>query len=99
MSALIPKFFFSFGIGGIGGFLVGYATKKILKILLVIIGLYLLSLFYLMHIQIITIDTTKLWETSANTLTQIINFLGSTLVYLPISGSFALGFTLGIYKG
>ena len=99
MSAFIPQFFFSLGIGGIGGFLVGYATKKILKILMVIIGLYLLSLFYLMHIQIITIDITKLWETSANTLTQIINFLGSTLVYLPISGSFAMGFTLGIYKG
>jgi uncharacterized membrane protein (Fun14 family) len=99
MSALIPQFFFSLGFGGIGGFLIGYATKKIVKILMFILGLYLLSLFYLMHIQIITIDTTKLWETSANTLNQIINFLGSTLVYLPISGSFALGFILGIYKG
>ena len=99
MSALISQLLFSFGIGGIGGFLIGYATKKLVKILIIIMGLYLLSLFYLMHIQIITIDTTKLWETSANTLTQIINFLGSTLVYLPISGSFAVGFTLGIYKG
>jgi uncharacterized membrane protein (Fun14 family) len=52
-----------------------------------------------MQIEVIKIDTTKLLETSSNFVLQVINFLGSTVAYLPLSGSFALGFALGIIKG
>ena len=89
----------SLGIGGIGGFFIGFVTKKIIKILMIIVGLYLLSLFYLMNMKIITIDFTKLFATSSDVITQIISFLLQTLPYLPISGSFILGFVLGITKG
>lgn len=99
MIDILTQLFLSFGIGGFGGFFIGFATKKIVKILIVLVGLYLLSLFYLMHIEVISIDTTKLLETSSNILTQIFTFLVSTLTYLPISGSFAFGFVLGIIKG
>jgi uncharacterized membrane protein (Fun14 family) len=99
MLDILIQLLLSFGIGGFGGFFIGFATKKIVKILIVIVGLYLLSLFYLMHIEVITIDTTKLLEASSSILTQIINFLVSMLAYLPISGSFAFGFILGIIKG
>jgi uncharacterized membrane protein (Fun14 family) len=34
------------GIGGIGGFIVGYAFKKLLKIVAVIVGLFILALIY-----------------------------------------------------
>jgi uncharacterized membrane protein (Fun14 family) len=87
------------GVGGVGGFFIGFVTKKIIKILMVLVGLYVVSLFYLTHIEVIKIDTTKLLATSSSILTQIINFSVSTLAYLPISGSFAIGFTLGIIKG
>jgi uncharacterized membrane protein (Fun14 family) len=89
----------SLGIGGFGGFFIGFLTKKIIKILMIIAGLYLLSLFYLMNMKIITIDLTQLLATSSDIITQIINFLLQTLPYLPISGSFTLGFVLGITKG
>jgi len=89
----------SLGIGGFGGFFIGLVTKKIIKILMIFVGLYLFSLFYLMNLEIITIDITKLLAESSDIITQIINFLLTTLPYLPISGSFTLGFVLGITKG
>jgi len=89
----------SLGIGGFGGFFIGLVTKKIIKILMIFVGLYLFSLFYLMNLEIITIDLTKLLAESSDIITQIINFLLTTLPYLPISGSFTLGFVLGITKG
>ena len=99
MFDFFSQFILSLGIGGFGGFFIGFATKKIIKILIVLVGLYLLSLFYLMHIEVIKIDATKLMETSSGILSQIIDFSLSTLAYLPISGSFAFGFILGIVKG
>ena len=69
----------SLGVGGLGGFLIGFATKKIIKFLMVILGLYLLSLFYLMHIEVININITKLLENSSNIITQLANFLSSTI--------------------
>ena len=89
----------SLGIGGFGGFFIGLVTKKIIKILMIFVGLYLFSLFYLMNLEIITIDLTKLLAESSDIITQILNFLLTTLPYLPISGSFTLGFVLGITKG
>ena len=89
----------SLGIGGFGGFFIGLVTKKIIKILMIFVGLYLFSLFYLMNLEIITIDLTKILAESSDIITQIIKFLLTTLPYLPISGSFTLGFVLGITKG
>lgn len=89
----------SLGIGGFGGFFIGFVTKKIIKILMIIVGFYLVSLFYLMNMKIIAIDFTKLFATSSDVITQIISFLLQPLPYLPISGSFTLGFVLGITKG
>jgi uncharacterized membrane protein (Fun14 family) len=99
MFDFLSQFLLSFGIGGFGGFFIGFVTKKIIKILMVLVGLYVFSLYYLMYTEVIKIDTTKLLATSSNIVTQIINFSVSTLAYLPISGSFAIGFTLGIIKG
>ena len=99
MFDFFTQFLLSLGLGGLGGFLIGFATKKIIKILMFFTGLYLISLFYLMSIEVIQINTTKLLETSSSIITQAINFLLSTIPYLPISGSFTLGFILGITKG
>ena len=99
MFDFFSQLFLSFGVGGFGGFFIGFVTKKIIKILMVLVGLYVVSLVYLTHIEVIKIDTTKLLATSSNIITEIINFSLSTLAYLPISGSFAIGFILGIVKG
>ena len=99
MSDFFTQILFSLGIGGVGGFLMGYAAKKIIKILMVLVGLYALSLFYLMHMEVIELNSEKLLETMSSLVTQIIGFLSNTLAYLPLSGSFAIGFTLGMVKG
>jgi len=99
MNDIFTQILFSLSIGGVGGFLIGYATKKIIKILMVLLGLYALSLFYLMHVEVIKLNSEKLLETMSSLVAQIVGFLSSTLTYLPLSGSFAAGFTLGIVKG
>jgi uncharacterized membrane protein (Fun14 family) len=99
ISDFFTQILFSLSIGGVGGFLIGYATKKIIKILMVLLGLYALSLFYLMHVEVIKLNSEKLLETVSSLVAQIVGFLSSTLTYLPLSGSFAAGFTLGIVKG
>jgi uncharacterized membrane protein (Fun14 family) len=99
ISDFFTQILFSLSIGGVGGFLIGYATKKIIKILMVLLGLYALSLFYLMHVEVIKLNSEKLLETISSLVAQIVGFFLSTLTYLPLSGSFAAGFTLGIVKG
>ena len=79
--------------------MIGYATKKIIKIFMVLLGLYALSLFYLMHIEVIKLNSEKLLETTSSFVVQIVGFFFSTVTILPLSGSFAAGFTLGIVKG
>ena len=99
MIGIFNDLLFFLGFGGLGGFFIGFAIKKIIKILVVLIGLYLLSLFYLVNIEVIKINPTKFLETSSSFITQIFNFLLTTTPYLAISSSFTLGFLLGIIKG
>jgi len=99
MSDLFTNILFPLSTGGAGGFLVGYATKKIIKILMFFLGLGSLSLFYLAHIGVIDIHSQKLTEATSSLLTQAAGFFSATIAYLPFSGSFAAGFVLGIMKG
>jgi len=99
MSDPFTNILFPLSTGGTGGFLIGYATKKIIKILMFFLGLCSLSLFYLMHIGVIDINSDKLAEATSNLLAQTAGFLSATIAYLPFSGSFAAGFALGIMKG
>ena len=99
MNAAITQLFFSLGIGGIGGFLIGYATKKVVKIAMFVLGLFLLSLFYLMSENVITINFENLYVMISNFFDQTIVFVTNIIPILPISGSFACGFVLGILKG
>jgi uncharacterized membrane protein (Fun14 family) len=99
MSDLFTNILFPLSTGGAGGFLIGYATKKIVKILMFFLGLASLSLFYLAHIGMIDINGDKLAEATSSLLAQAAVFLSATTAYLPFSGSFAAGFALGIIKG
>jgi len=99
MSDLFTNIFFPLSTGGVGGFLIGYATKKIVKILMFFLGLCSLFLLYLMHIGAIDINSDKLAEATSSLLAQAASFFSATIVHLPFSGSFAAGFVLGIIKG
>jgi uncharacterized membrane protein (Fun14 family) len=99
MSDLFTNILFPLSTGGTGGFLIGYATKKILKILMLFLGLYSLSLFYLAHIGVIEINSEKLAEATSSLLAKTAGFMSAAIAYLPFSGSFLAGFALGIIKG
>ncbi|HEX9318516.1 MAG TPA: FUN14 domain-containing protein, partial [Nitrososphaeraceae archaeon] len=59
---------FSIGSGGVIGFLVGFAIKKVMKILAVIVGGFLAALIYLQSQSIININWDKLQSLSQSTV-------------------------------
>lgn len=85
--------------GGIGGFLAGYAIKKIIKIAMIFLGIGFLSLLYLSQKDLISINYGKVADGISTSLTGITSLLSTTMPLLPFTSSFAAGFTLGIWKG
>ncbi len=72
------------GGGFVVGALIGFALKKVLKIIAVIVGLFFAVLVYLQYQQIVNINLNKLQATSqnaatilANTTTQISNHINN----------------------
>ncbi|AIF82805.1 hypothetical protein NTE_00727 [Candidatus Nitrososphaera evergladensis SR1] len=102
----------SVGVGGVAGFVMGYAIKKILKIVMVIVGLFLAALAYLASQNVITINWDKIGAASTSTLVGLQNAtIGATPgaadqvmmamanIGIPLTGSFAAAFALGFMKG
>jgi uncharacterized membrane protein (Fun14 family) len=61
------------GGGFVMGILIGWALKKVIKLLAIIIGLFLAGLAYLQYQQIATINWDKLQTISQSTITTITN--------------------------
>src|SRR5918992_2459923 len=61
------------GGGFFVGVLIGYALKKVIKLLAVIVGLFLAGLAYLQYHQITNINWNKLQHISEGTITTISN--------------------------
>jgi uncharacterized membrane protein (Fun14 family) len=130
----IMPFVSTIGFGGIVGFLLGFALKRIMKILAVIAGVFFAALLYLESQHIVNVNWDKLQTISNSVLLTITTtsnatsttggggggmgaiqaFLGnnstaassilpitSTMANLgiPLTGSTAMGFTIGIIKG
>jgi uncharacterized membrane protein (Fun14 family) len=55
------------------GVLIGYAVKKIIKMVAVIVGLFLAGLAYLQHHQIANINWNKLQSVSEDAITTLSN--------------------------
>jgi uncharacterized membrane protein (Fun14 family) len=103
------------GGGFLGGILIGYALKKIIKIVAIIAGFFLAALVYLQYQQIVSLNWGKLQmiaegalTTFANAMQQIPGFDGygnapAELVMtnpgIPLTGSLAIGFTIGFMRG
>src|SRR6187200_1363705 len=130
----IMPFVSTIGFGGIVGFLVGFALKRIMKILAVIAGVFFAALLYLETQQIVNVNWDKIQtisngvlSTIATTTTNVTSTTGrgggvgpiqailgnntgaaasilpitSTMasIGIPLTGSTAMGFTIGILKG
>jgi len=72
----------SVGIGGFLGFLMGYAIKKILKIIIIVAGLLVGILYYLQYNGLITLDWSKLEAALGSAMTNVSGFDLST-PFLP----------------
>ncbi|MDQ4101702.1 MAG: FUN14 domain-containing protein [Thermoproteota archaeon] len=99
--------------GGIAGFLIGYAIKKGIKIILGIAGLFLGALAYLNYKGLVTVDWEKIASASNKAISEFslgsANYASSVMdsqvvptmmnFGVPLTGSFAAGFILGCLKG
>ena len=103
------------GGGFFVGILIGYALKKVVKIVAIVVGLFFAGLAYLQYQQIVNIDWNKLQPVSQNAALTLLNATkyipGLTNVSghttnltmsdfgIPLTGSMAVGFTLGFVRG
>jgi Uncharacterized conserved protein len=60
----------SIGIGGFLGFLMGYAMKKILKIIIIAAGLLVGIFYYLQYNGLLALNWAKVEETIGNLMTN-----------------------------
>ena len=102
LSNLLTPLLGESGIGGVGGFLVGFAFKKAAKIIAIIIGIFFLSLQYLAYENIITIDYGALQLFANELLGQTAGaqtWLTDFIVHAPFGAAFVGGLYLGLQKG
>jgi uncharacterized membrane protein (Fun14 family) len=93
-TADLAPFVGTIGGGFFVGLLAGYAIKKVIKIVAVIVGLFIAALGYLEYQRIIQVDWTSLQAVSqsgitmlANTVTHISNNIGAN--HIEISTNLA----------
>lgn len=109
----------SFGATIVGGFfagvLIGYALKKAVKVVAVVVGIFFAGIAYLQYQQILNINWNKLQAASQNTVTTLANAttqipgfnssavhtasVGITDLGIPLTGSMSMGFAIGFMKG
>jgi uncharacterized membrane protein (Fun14 family) len=102
MSEIFPSLGYQVGIGGIGGFIVGYAFKKMSKLIVIVLGLFIAALLYLGVKGIISINYDALWNALANSLGMAgsaFSWIVGVISLLPFAGSFIVGFLLGFKLG
>jgi uncharacterized membrane protein (Fun14 family) len=100
------------GGGFFAGVLIGYAVKKVVKIVAVVVGLFFAGLAYLQYQQIVNINWNKLQAASydilltlTNATTQIPGFNSSDHIAalsnlgIPLTGGMSIGFTVGFMRG
>jgi uncharacterized membrane protein (Fun14 family) len=103
------------GGGFFGGILIGYALKKVIKVVAIITGFFLAALAYLQYQQIASLNWDRLQAISEGTLTTLANAtqqipgfdgggniqpeLVMTNLGIPLTGSLAIGFTIGFMRG
>jgi uncharacterized membrane protein (Fun14 family) len=99
----------SVGFGGITGFLIGFAIKKAMKIILVVVGLIFVAFVSLEYQKIITVNWNKIQTTATAVLGNVTSdrVPGSTdhistilgNFGIPLTGSLTAGFVLGFMRG
>jgi uncharacterized membrane protein (Fun14 family) len=95
------------GSGFLGGLLLGYALKKVIKLIAVIVGLFMAGLAYLQYQQIASINWDKIEGSITGLTSATTNILDENSIAplmmsnfgIPLTSSMASGFTVGFLKG
>ncbi len=92
------------GSGGFTvGFIVGYALKKFLKLVMIVLGLFLAMLFLLCYMGIVVLNYEKLMVLLASLMETIKEgagkFVNWATVNIPFWGCFSVGALLGLKVG
>lgn len=102
MSEVLAPIVYQLGIGGVLGFFIGYATKKLTKLIAVLIGVFAVVLIYLGYQGVISINYDRLVETLQGLLGaagQASAILTPVIANLPFAGSFIAGAAVGLKLG
>lgn len=101
------------GGGFFAGLLIGYALKKVVKVVAIVVGLFLAGLAYLQYQQTLNINWNKLQVVSQNAVSMLANAttqipglnssdhtiaLALTNFGIPLTGSMSMGFAIGFLK-
>lgn len=85
-------------LGGIGGFFVGYAAKKVYRHAM-IIGVFILSIAYMAYLNVINFNINVLVETVSTFVAIFGPFIITPLLSsVSLMGSFIVGLLLGLMK-
>jgi len=113
MPDFIGAFMATLSGGFFTGVLIGYALKKMVKLIAVVVGLFLAGLAYLHYQQIVVISWNKIPRLSQNVVSALANAtaqipgfssdhmaaLTMTKFGIPLTGSMVMGFAVGFVKG
>jgi uncharacterized membrane protein (Fun14 family) len=99
MSQILTPFIYQTGAGVAGGFLVGYAIKKVLKVLMIVFGLSFIAVSYLGLSGMMSINYEKIVSVISGFVIQASGFLSTAIGSLPFTSTFLAGLAFGIMKG
>jgi uncharacterized membrane protein (Fun14 family) len=102
LSEIITPVVYQLGLGAVGGFVVGFALKKIAKLFIILLGIFIIALLYIGASDIISINFGALWSAVSGWLGgagQAAAWLVGLIALIPFIGSFAVGFFLGFKIG
>ena len=100
LSESFTHILFQLGIGGIGGFLIGYALRKVIKVAL-IVGVVVFSLIFLAYANVIDVDYSGLSETASslvNAINPALNMFTPLFAHIPFIVSLVFGLFLGFKR-
>ncbi len=86
----------SLTLGFILGLAVGYALKKVLKLMLLILGVVIIGIQLLVHFDVISVTWNGVKFSIPINAGKIFEV---TLYNIPVTGGFLVGFWLGFKRG
>ena len=97
MSDIFTPIMIQLGLGGIGGFFVGYLLKKALKFAL-IIGAFAFAVAYFVYESSIQINYAQLVSRAEELATPAWNYIYPVVSQIPALGSLIVGVVIGFTK-